>query len=151
MPAAHAVFARHKCSSDVSIPSLPPEISISRHPTLASGGTNMNNEPKVRFAELANHRGGIPTSKQQSSRRGPLLAVLAVSLWGVGVAAAQGDSPNQLRAFIDTQVGGIEKLMVPAARCGPAQRPASRWDRCQCRPHLHDDRGEALPWQAAVP
>src|SRR6266704_2410491 len=114
MPAAHAVFARHKCSSDVSIPSLPPEISISRHPTLASGGTNMNNEPKGRFAELANHRGGIPTSKQQSSRRGPLLAVLAISLLGVGVAAAQGDSPNQLRAFIDTQVGGIEKLMVPA-------------------------------------
>ncbi len=74
----------------------------------------MNNEPKGRFAELANHRGGIPTSKQQSSRRGPLLAVLAISLLGVGVAAAQGDSPNQLRAFIDTQVGGIEKLMVPA-------------------------------------
>ena len=29
-------------------------------------------------------------------------------------AAAQGSSPNQLRQFIDRQVGGIHKLMVPA-------------------------------------
>jgi len=43
-----------------------------------------------------------------------MLGALVVSLLWVGVAAAQGDSPNQLRAFIDTQVGGIEKLMVPA-------------------------------------
>jgi hypothetical protein len=31
-----------------------------------------------------------------------------------GVAAAQGASPAQLRRFIDRQVGGIQKLMVPA-------------------------------------
>jgi hypothetical protein len=29
-------------------------------------------------------------------------------------AAAQGDSPTQLRRFIDQQVGGIDKLKVPA-------------------------------------
>jgi len=29
-------------------------------------------------------------------------------------AAAQGSSPNQLRQFVDRQVGGIHKLMVPA-------------------------------------
>src|SRR5262249_6201894 len=31
-----------------------------------------------------------------------------------GIAAAQGNSPTQLRRFIDQQVGGIEKLIVPA-------------------------------------
>jgi len=31
-----------------------------------------------------------------------------------GVAAAQGNSPTQLRQFIDQQVGGIDKLIVPA-------------------------------------
>jgi cytochrome c peroxidase len=31
-----------------------------------------------------------------------------------GIAAAQGNSPTQLRRFIDQQVGGIQKLIVPA-------------------------------------
>src|SRR6266446_920184 len=52
--------------------------------------------------------------KRRSSRRGPLHAALAASLLCGGVAAAHGDSPTQLRRFIDRQVGGIEKLMVPA-------------------------------------
>lgn len=39
--------------------------------------------------------------------------LLAVSLW-CGAAAAQSTSPTELRQFIDQQVGGIEKLMVPA-------------------------------------
>jgi len=30
------------------------------------------------------------------------------------MAVAQGSSPSQLRRFIDTQAGGIQKLMVPA-------------------------------------
>ena len=48
-------------------------------------------------------------------RCGPA-SVLAVSLLLVssGLAAAQGTSPAQLRRFIDQQVGGIQKLMVPA-------------------------------------
>ncbi len=52
---------------------------------------------------------------EQSSLRG-FSAVLAValSLATSGIAAAQGASPTQLRRFIDTQVGGIQKLMVPA-------------------------------------
>ena len=54
--------------------------------------------------------------KQRSLRCGPIGAALAValSLANAGVAAAQGSSPTQLRRFIDTQVGGIQKLMVPA-------------------------------------
>ena len=49
------------------------------------------------------------------SRCGPPRAVLALafSLLGGGVAAAH-DTPTDLRRFIDRQVGGIEKLMVPA-------------------------------------
>lgn len=49
------------------------------------------------------------------SRGGPVPA-LTVSLLLVasGVATAQGISPTQLRRLIDQQVGGIQKLMVPA-------------------------------------
>ena len=43
-----------------------------------------------------------------------IIGALAVSLLGGGVAAAQGNSPKQLRRFIGQQVGGIQKLMVPA-------------------------------------
>jgi cytochrome c peroxidase len=39
---------------------------------------------------------------------------LVLLLAGSGIAAAQGNSPTQLRRFVHTQVGGIEKLMVPA-------------------------------------
>jgi cytochrome c peroxidase len=48
-------------------------------------------------------------------RCGPA-SVLAMSLLLVssGIVAAQGNSPTQLRRFIDRQVGGIKKLMVPA-------------------------------------
>src|SRR6266581_9621588 len=74
----------------------------------------MTNKRKGRFAEPANHQGGAPTSKQQSSRCGPMLGALVVSLLWVGVAAAQGNSPTQLRRFIDQQVGGIALLIVPA-------------------------------------
>ncbi len=74
----------------------------------------MKHQPNGQFAEPANRPSGTRTPKQQSSRCGPLLAALVVSLSWVGVAAAQGDSPTQLRRFIDSQVGGIEKLMVPA-------------------------------------
>jgi len=48
--------------------------------------------------------------------RDGLVSVLAVSLlfMASGIAAAQGNSPTQLRQFIDQQVGGIQKMMVPA-------------------------------------
>jgi cytochrome c peroxidase len=39
---------------------------------------------------------------------------LVVTLVCSGVASAQGNSPAQLRRFIDQQVGGIQKLMVPS-------------------------------------
>lgn len=53
---------------------------------------------------------------ERSAHRFYFSTVLAVAfslMWG-GIAAAQGSSPTQLRRFVDTQVGGIQKLMVPA-------------------------------------
>ena len=56
------------------------------------------------------------THQAPSHSRGGLFSVLAVSLLLVAsvIAAGQGNSPTQLRRFIDQQVGGIQKLMVPA-------------------------------------
>ena len=57
--------------------------------------------------EPSQHRDSVPR----------LLAVavaVSLSLSYVATAAAQGASPTQLRRFIDQQVGGIQKLMVPA-------------------------------------
>jgi len=42
-----------------------------------------------------------------------MAGALAISLLCGGVASAEGDSPAQLRQFIDGQVGGIQKLVVP--------------------------------------
>src|SRR5882724_7361717 len=76
----------------------------------------MKNEPKGQFAEPANRQKGTATAKSvgQQLFLKEVAGVLAVSLLCGGVAAAQGNSPTQLRRFIDQQVGGIEKLMVPA-------------------------------------
>src|SRR5882672_2196211 len=56
------------------------------------------------------------THEQSSPSQGGRVSVLAVSLLlgASGIAAAQGSSPTQLRRFIDRQVDGIQKLMVPA-------------------------------------
>jgi len=56
------------------------------------------------------------TREQSSPTHGGRVPAFALFLLlaGSGIAAAQGNSPTQLRRFVDTQVGGIEKLMVPA-------------------------------------
>ena len=59
-------------------------------------------------------RAGALTKHPQTVRHGPCRAVLAALLLWSGIAAAHGDSPAQLRQFIDQQVGGIHKFMVPA-------------------------------------
>ena len=79
----------------------------------------MKNEPNGHIRVPVNRQGDTPTSKPanrhlfrtQVARVGAL-GFLLISL--CGVAAAQGDSPTQLRQFIDQQVGGINKLKVPA-------------------------------------
>jgi hypothetical protein len=48
--------------------------------------------------------------------RGRPIAALAIALLVLvsSIVAAQGNSSTQLRRYIDQQVGGIQKLMVPA-------------------------------------
>ena len=76
----------------------------------------MTNNSHWQFSQTTERQGLTLTWKRVSRR--PILnrvaGTLAVSLW-CGVAAADyGNSPVYLRQFIDSQVGGIQKLMVPA-------------------------------------
>jgi Di-haem cytochrome c peroxidase len=77
----------------------------------------MKNEPKGHFPMPVNRQGNTPTSRPVDrhlflTHLAPALGLLLMSwCW---LAAAQGDSPTQLRRFIDQQVGGIDKLTVPA-------------------------------------
>jgi len=100
----------------------------------------MKNETKAQFPEPTNRQGDTRRSKPIGWHLllGPAARALAVSLLCGGGAAAcndhsidadddmidqqeadqvsadgRGGSPTQLRRFVDRQVGGIEKLMVP--------------------------------------
>src|SRR4051812_39209361 len=70
----------------------------------------MKNDREAQFAEPTNPQ----RTQQQSFLCGAFLAALVVMLFSGGAVADDGDSPTQLRRFIGRQVGGIEKLMVPA-------------------------------------
>ena len=82
----------------------------------------MKNESKGQFAKPVNRQGDPPTSKpaswvlflEQVAGAGAVVLLAGSLLYG-GVAAAQGNSPTQVRQFIDQQVGGLEKLLVPAS------------------------------------
>ena len=74
----------------------------------------MKKEPNGQLARPATRPGDAPARQREFSSWGPFFAALAVFLLSGGAAAADGDSPTQLRRLIDHQVGGIEKLMVPA-------------------------------------
>ena len=77
----------------------------------------MRSEPNGQSEEPSAERGAqlTPTMKRHHAFRcGPVRAALAISVLYSGVAAAQGNSPTQLRRFIDQQVGGVQKLTVPA-------------------------------------
>src|SRR5438093_385059 len=70
----------------------------------------MNNKSKRHFRPPINDRTHIPIPTPLS-RVGTLGLLLIAAC---AVAAAQGDSPVQLRQYIDQQVGGANKLRVPA-------------------------------------
>ena len=75
----------------------------------------MKNE-RVRTAQSGYQQGDTPRLKPANLRTfvEKAAATLAVFLLGGGIAAAQGNSPEQLRQFIDRQVGGLSNLQVPA-------------------------------------
>ena len=85
---------------------------------------NMKNERKGHFRVPVNRQGDSPTSELAARHLFQMpgaLGVLLISL--CGVAAAQGDSPTQLRQLIEQQVGGLSKLVVPRTN---AEIPVSR-------------------------
>src|SRR5438552_15099 len=84
--------------------------------TYTPGGTNMKNKTKRNFEEPPNRQedNATPDSLGSFVVLKQVAGALAVSLLCSLVAAGQGDSPTQLRRFIDQQVGGIDKLKVPA-------------------------------------
>lgn len=85
-----------------------------------------------------------PSQASPFSAKPPLraFAILTVSLLLSGVAAAQGHSPTQLRRFIDQQVGGIQKMMVPAHNTDipqprlPDGRPHPRYETTEAKRYL---------------
>lgn len=74
----------------------------------------MTNKPSGRLAAPPQGPGAAPASKRRPLRSASGQAALAALLLCGGVAVAAGDSPTQLRRHIDQQVGGIDKLKVPA-------------------------------------
>src|SRR5438045_3172470 len=79
----------------------------------------MKTEAKAHLQMLVHGEGNAPTIQpanrhlfQTPIARGGAVGLLLISL--CGVAAAQGNSPTQLRQFIDHQAGGLNKLNVPA-------------------------------------
>ncbi|MEO8127142.1 MAG: cytochrome c peroxidase [Bryobacteraceae bacterium] len=72
----------------------------------------MKNEPRRRFGARASKPVKRHLPHELIARAGA--AGLILVSFTCGVAAAQGSSPTQLREYIDQQVGGIRKLMVPA-------------------------------------
>ena len=75
----------------------------------------MSNHESLLRGTLACAQPAAPPERvrRQTSRFARVGAALAVALMG-GVAAAHDNGPSQLREFIDQQVGGIQKLRVPA-------------------------------------
>jgi cytochrome c peroxidase len=79
----------------------------------------MKNEPIGPSQAPVNRHGNAPTFKMSDRRSLPTQAARAgapglLIVLLCGVAAAQDNSPGELRRFIDQQVGGIGKLKVPA-------------------------------------
>jgi cytochrome c peroxidase len=75
----------------------------------------MNQEPNGQPDPLPDRPSAFPnTPHVHTSRQRRWQTALTLALCCSGFAAAQGNSPTQLRGFIDQQVGGLNKLMVPA-------------------------------------
>ena len=84
----------------------------------------MKNERIRHFRVPVNRQGNTPTPELADRHLFRIQAALGLLLISLcGVAAAQNDGPTQLRQFIDRQVGGLGKLMVPRT---DAQIPVPR-------------------------
>jgi len=75
----------------------------------------MKNGPRGYSIQPAYRHGDAPALKQTKCYSFPEKAAAALTIFLLfgGAAAAQDNSASQLRQFIDQQVGGIQKLLVP--------------------------------------
>jgi cytochrome c peroxidase len=102
----------------------------------------MNEKPDWQFAEAGNRRGSTPSSKgqylllNQAARAGSAGLLLLSLSCGVAPAQENGNSPTQLRRFIDQQVGGIDKLKVPATDAGIPVPPGQRFETTEAKRYL---------------
>src|SRR5258708_7002792 len=73
----------------------------------------MKNTSEVRFSEPGNPQGDTTSSKPVGLGRfmGHMAGTLAIFLLCGGVASAQGDSPTQLRQFIDGQLLDAHRML----------------------------------------
>jgi cytochrome c peroxidase len=74
---------------------------------------SMRKQPGARRTASGAEAGTTVRPLRTRRRAAAGTALVAALLWS-GVAFADGDSPAQLRRYIDRQAGGIQKLMVPA-------------------------------------
>ena len=79
----------------------------------------MKNEPNGHFRVSVHKQGdtavsGLCDRRLSQTPAAPACALGLLLISFCGVAGAQGNSPTQLRQFIDQQVGGLNKLKVPA-------------------------------------
>jgi hypothetical protein len=107
----------------------------------------MPNKSKAQFVKSRNRPRNAPVVRLVNLYCFPKRAagVLAISLLCGGAASAQSASPTQLRQLIDTQVGGIDKLQVPATNAAipvpppnpglPANTP-SRYETSEAKRYL---------------
>src|SRR6516225_5976654 len=102
----------------------------------------MNDKPDRQFTEAANRPGSTPTSKaqhlftKQLARAGSAGLLLLSVLCGVASAQDNGASPAQLRQFIGQQVGGINKLKVPATDADIPVPPGYRFQTTEAKRYL---------------
>src|SRR6516225_10156397 len=102
----------------------------------------MNDKPDRQFTEAANRQGSTPTSKaqhlftKQLTRAGSAGLLLLFVSCGVASAQDNGASPSQLRRFIDQQVGGIDKLKVPATNAEIPVPPGYRYQTTEAKRYL---------------
>src|SRR5258708_268007 len=73
----------------------------------------MKNTSEVRFSEPGNPQGDTTSSKPVGLGRfmGHMAGTLAIFILCGGVASAQGDSPTQLRQFIDGQLLDAHRML----------------------------------------
>jgi cytochrome c peroxidase len=102
----------------------------------------MYDKPDRQFTGAANRQGSTLKSNAQHlfmkhvARAGSLGFSLLFMWCGVAAAGDNNDSPTQVRQFIGQQVGGIDRLKVPATDADVPVPPGSRFRTTEAKRYL---------------